>query len=82
MSSFTIAELNDLIDNKQTNYILNFGKHPNYIKLPLAVYNGLIMVAKMRLTNDFFFDNDIVRYKKMILCPTVSIETIDEIEVF
>ena len=82
MSSFTIAELNDLIVNKQTNYILNFGKYPNYIKLPLAVYNGLIMVAKMRLTNDFFFDNDIVRYKKMILCPTVSIETIDEIEVF
>ena len=65
-------------------FIKKFGVDPNYVKLPYWIYQGIIiavenkfridLVAKLE-KNDRYFMN-------LRMCPTIGIETIDEIEVF
>ena len=78
MSQEQLKELCRVVDQKVTEYKRKYGK-PNYIKLPEWIYRESLLTLTMMFVNT---KHDILYVFGLIACPTVSIERLDEIEVF
>ena len=66
---------------EKLKYKCMFMCSPNYVKLPIALYVNLKAFNKECLSN-FDTGKEKTTFCGLQLCPTRSIETIDEIEVF
>lgn len=78
----SVQEIIDYIEQLGKEYVLKHGISPNYVKIPMYVYYAFEAVKKMICA---YVGDDDVEVKKvagLTVCPTVSIEKIEEIEVF
>lgn len=79
-----IDEFYKLIDRKALEFAERYGGRPKYIKIPEWVYNALrryeFGLAFRPVGNGF--KNEPETLFGYIVCPTVSIESVDDIEVF
>ena len=67
------------IDTKIYKFREKHNEHPNFIKIPLWCYELLKDEIRSR------FGGSVIRYNKYCncrMCPTITIQLIDEIEVF
>ena len=79
-------EINNIIIQKEFEYMDKYKDEPKFLKIPLFVYELMKSYFARYLTNQNLInvdhDKEIVTFRGMVICPTVSIQTIDEIEVF
>ena len=77
-----LANLETIIHNKICEYLNKYLREPKYIKIPLWVFD--ILKRRMKDISTFYIDYQTERftYKGFIICETISIEKIEEIEVF
>lgn len=59
-----------VIDAEINNFIEKYHRRPKYIKMPLWIY------SKMKN------EHVVIKYKNLLICETISISEINEIEVF
>lgn len=75
----TASAIRKTVNDKKAEYIKKFGL-PNYIKIPSHLYR------KMKAASMIYEESCQIFHPEMlmglIVCPTESIEEIDEIEVF
>jgi len=73
----SIPAIKDTVEKKIYEYTAKYGT-PHYIKLPIMIYNCL------RKSTDLivYAPKQHERFMDLIVCPTKSIQTIREIEVF
>lgn len=76
-----ITSINCLIDNFYNRY----NERPRYVKMPLWIKNELIEYSKAILTNFNYKEFDEKEEFKILdlkICETITINRLDEIEVF
>lgn len=76
--------LENIINKKIYDYIEKYMQNPNYIKVPLWIYECM-KSAMIRLQTNFIridYEDELIKYRGLVICPTISIEYPDEIEVF
>lgn len=69
------------IKDKRIAFMIKNSSRPNYIKIPLWCCEELkrkLIMTTVKL--DYFSEK--LMYQNLILCPTIDIEKIEEIEVF
>lgn len=64
-------ELFKKVKRLKCEYTVMYG-YPNYVKIPQWIYKSLLN----------FYEDKPTTLLGLIICPTISINTIDEIEVF
>ena len=82
MGEFILIE--NIIEDKTVNYIKKHLESPNFLKVPLWVYENM-KIERVKLTTKNIridYQKELVTYRGLVICPTISIEYIDEIEVF
>lgn len=77
----SVQEIIDHIERLGEEYELRYGT-PNYVKIPLWMFNAL--QAARKILCPYIGNDDVVLEKiaGLTVCPTVSIEKIEEIEAF
>lgn len=60
----------EVINDKINNFIEKYHQRPKYIKMPLWIYS--------KMKNECV----VIKYKNLLICETISISEINEIEVF
>ena len=82
MNEFEVIE--NTIQNKIVSYIEKYLQSPNFLKVPYWVYESMKKKFAMLMTRNIRIDyqREVVTYKGLVICPTISIEMLDEIEVF
>lgn len=77
-----LDEIKEIIEDKIVAYIYKFNQEPKYIKMPL----GLVVYLKEEMQKIVNFKIDyidgLIKYRGLIVCETISIEKIEDIEVF
>lgn len=63
------------VEHKKLVYQCKYAREPQYIKIPIGYYNTLRGI-------NMLYSPEIITFCGLKLCPTYSIEQIDEIEVF
>ena len=82
--TLNISELIDIVANLKWSYYIKYHQEPRFIKLPIWVYTILKEYAHLIIG---FYEIEkegqtISIYMGMQICDTISIEDIEDIEVF
>lgn len=77
-----LVEIELIIKNKINEFIDKYQKYPKYLKLPLWISN--YMKKAMRDMEHFNLDynTELLLYRNLVVCETISIQRPEEIEVF
>lgn len=77
-----LTELETVIHKKICEYLDKYLREPKYIKMPLWVFD--MLKRRMKDIATFYIDYQTERftYKGLIICETITIEKVEEIEVF
>ncbi len=76
-----LGKIIDYIERIGEEYELRYGT-PNYVKIPLWIFNALRVTKKMLCAYTGDDDVEVKKIAGLTVCPTLSIEKIEEIEVF
>lgn len=74
--------IDNIINNKINEYINKYKKYPKYLKTPLWIYSNIIHNIKDIECIKINYEKRVLTYRDLIVCETITIEKIDEIEVF
>ena len=72
--------LNKTIEEKEINFIKKYRSNPNYLKIPLYIFEKLKSNYLKQLGSGY--SNGRFTYNDLYICETPTIEKIEEIEVF
>lgn len=75
---YALEDIEVTIEKKIYDYIYNYGQNPKYLKLPLWISE--CMKREMRKIPSY--DGCLLKYRNLIICETISIKKLKEIEVF
>lgn len=77
-----LSDVETIINNKINEFTEKYNKYPKYLKLPLWISNG--MKQSMRDMQHFNLDynTEMLLYRDLVVCETVTISQPKEIEVF
>jgi hypothetical protein len=79
--SIEYSELQCIVNNRIHDYVSKYHSYPKYIKLPLWIFDGLKeIMCEIDLKMDYKTEE--FTFFNLKVCETVSIEKIEEIEVF
>ena len=82
INELDLAKLEIVIHKKICEYLDKYLREPKYIKMPLWVVENLKRNMKNISTFSIDYQTERFTYKGFIVCETISIERIEEIEVF
>lgn len=75
------TELIVIINNKIHDYLYKYHTMPKYLKIPYWIFNCLKRnIGQIKLILDYKTEQ--FKYMDLIICETISIEKVEEIEVF
>lgn len=77
-----LSDLNVTINNKIHDYIYKYNNRPKYIKIPIWVLEALKSLIKDLPTFYIDYETEHYIYNNLIVCETLSIQHLDEMEVF
>lgn len=82
IQEYALADIEIAIDNKIHKFIKEYGKYPKYLKLPLWI--SCCMKREMKDIEHFNLDynTEMLLYKDLVVCETMAITKLEEIEVF
>lgn len=78
----SVQEIIDYIERLGEEYELRYGTSPNYVKIPMYVYYAFEAVKKMICAYAGDNDSEVKKVAGLAVCPTISITSIEQIEVF
>lgn len=77
-----ISEVDKIIQNQINEYVNKYNKYPKYIKIPLWI--SYCMKKKMKEIEHYNleYNTELLMYRDLIVCETITISELKEIEVF
>ena len=78
----SISEVEVIIQNKMYDYYKKYHKEAKYVKLPLWLVQGLKYKMAEIQTLNIEYSTGLIKWFNLCICETISIENIEEIEVF
>ena len=82
IQEYNLEDVEATIKNKVLDFIYKYGKNPKYLKLPLWI--SCCMKREIKDIEHFNLDynTEVLFYKDLLVCETISITKLEEIEVF
>lgn len=77
-----IEDVEIAINNKIYDFIDKYNQYPKYLKLPLWISNCLKRNMNRIVQCNINYNSALVTYKNLIVCETITISQLEEIEVF
>lgn len=71
-----------MINNMKVDYYRKYDTPAKYIKIPLWLFQSLKQYMGELTTMKIDYETGNIRFMDLIICETVSIEKLEEIEVF
>lgn len=70
------------INNKIYDYIKKYNEYPKYLKLPLWISNCMKQSMQDYTNFNLDYNSELLKYRNLIVCETIAISQLEEIEVF
>lgn len=77
-----ITEIDTAIKNKINSFVNKYDKYPKYLKLPLWISNCIKKEIKNMKHFNLDYNSEMITYRALIICETITIDNLEEIEVF
>lgn len=72
----------DVVVNKRQNFYDNFNAYPRYVKIPAHIVMTLLKSQEGLFKEIPPYGSTSMLFCGLIVCPTKSIDSVDDIEVF
>lgn len=82
IQEYDLADVEATIKNKIYNFIDKYGKYPKYLKIPLWISNCMKQAMKDMEHFNLDYNTEMLLYRDLVVCETISITKLEEIEVF
>ena len=79
---YDLADIEATIENKIFNFIYKYSQNPKYLKLPLWISECMKREIGKIVSYNIDYDTGLLQYRNLIICETISITKLEEIEVF
>lgn len=79
---YALEDIEATIKDKTYTFIDKYGKCPKYLKLPLWISERMKREMKKITSYNLDYDTGLLQYRNLIICETISITKLEEIEVF
>lgn len=77
-----LAEIETIIKDKICDFIDKYNKYPKYLKLPLWISNGMKRIMRDMKHFNLDYNTELLLYRDLVVCETITISKLKEIEVF
>lgn len=77
-----LAEVENIINKKIYDFTDKYNKYPKYLKLPLWISNGMKKAMKNMEHFNLDYNTELLLYRDLVVCETITISQPEEIEVF
>ena len=79
---YALEDIDATIKDKTYAFIDKYGKYPKYLKLPLWISECMKREMRKIASCNIDYDTGLLQYRNLIICETISITKLEEIEVF
>lgn len=77
-----LNEVETIIHNKIHDYIDKYDKYPKYLKLPLWISYCMKQAMRDMQHLNLDYNTELLIYRDLVVCETITISQPEEIEVF
>lgn len=77
-----IFEVDKIIKNQINEYVNKYNKYPKYVKIPLWISHCMKKNMKEIEHYNLDYNTELLMYRDLIVCETITISKLEEIEVF
>lgn len=77
-----ISEVDKIIKNQINEYVNKYNKYPKYVKIPLWISRCMKKNMKEIEHYNLDYNTELLMYRDLIVCETITISKLEEIEVF
>ena len=82
IQEIAITTIDTTIRNKINSFVDKYDKYPKYLKLPLWISNCMKKAMKDIKHFNLDYNYEMLTYRDLIVCETITIDKLEEIEVF
>ena len=77
-----LEEIDKIIRKKINEFIEEYEKYPKYLKLPLCISNYMKRRTRDMQHLNLDYNTELLLYRDLAVCETITISQVEEIEVF
>lgn len=77
-----ISEVDKIIKNQINEYVNKYNKYPKYVKIPLWISHCMKKNMKEIEHYNLDYNTELLMYRDLIVCETITISKLEEMEVF
>lgn len=77
-----LEEIDRIIRQKINEFIEEYEKYPKYLKLPLCISNHMKQKTRDMQHLNLDYNTELLLYRDLTVCETITISQVEEIEVF
>lgn len=77
-----LAKVEEIIAHKINDFVEKYNKYPKYLKLPLWISNYMKQKMKEMQHLNLDYNTELLLYRDLAVCETITISQLEEIEVF
>lgn len=77
-----ISEVDKIIKNQINEYVNKYNKYPKYVKIPLWISHYMKKNMKEIEHYNLDYNTELLMYRDLIVCETITISKLEEMEVF
>ncbi len=77
-----LNKLENIIKDKICDFVDKYNKYPKYLKLPLWISNCMKKAMKDMEHFNLDYNTEMLLYRDLLVCETITISQPEEIEVF
>ena len=77
-----VAKLEEIITHKINDFVKKYNKYPKYLKLPLWISNCMKQAMRDMQHLNLDYNTELLLYRDLVVCETITISQPKEIEVF
>ncbi len=82
IKEYSLEDIEAIIESKIHNFVDRYNKYPKYLKLPLWISNAMKQKMKDIQHLNLDYNLEALLYKDLVICETITISQLEEIEVF
>ena len=77
-----LVKIERIIEHKINDFVKKYNKYPKYLKLPLWISNCMKQAMREVQHSKLDYNTGLLLYRGLVVCETITISQLEEIEVF
>ena len=77
-----LEQVEKIIEHKINDFVEKYDQYPKYLKLPLWISNYMKQAMRKVQNLKLDYNTELLLYRNLVVCETITISQPEEIEVF